>query len=76
MGLELRSGGFLILRKFSNFFFQFDPLYHVATLDCNVTTLKEAKIPSHCHVTMLDPNVAMLDPNVATLADPILYPSL
>ena len=70
MGLELYSGGFLILRKVCKyFFFDFDPLCHVATLDHNVVTLKEAKNPSLCHV-------ATLDPNVETLADLILYPSL
>ena len=37
-GLELHSGGFLILRKFSNFFFLINPLYHVTTLDRNVPT--------------------------------------
>ena len=36
-GLELHSGGFLILRKFSKIF-EFDPLCHVATLDRNVAT--------------------------------------
>ena len=60
-GLKLHSGRFLILRKFSKFF-EFDPLCHVATSNLNVEMLKEAKIPSLCHVT--------------TLVDPILYPSL
>ena len=61
-GLELHLGGFLILRKFCKIF-EFDPLCHVTTLDHNITTLKEAKILSLCHV--------------ATLADLILdHPSL
>ena len=72
-GLELRSRGFLILRKFCKYFFEFDPLCHVATLDHNVVTLKESKNPSLCQVAMLDLNVAMLDPNVATLTNLILY---
>ena len=40
MGLELHSKGFLILRKFCKIF-EFDPLYHVATLDPNVAMLAD-----------------------------------
>ena len=68
MGLELHLMDFLILRKFCKFF-EFNPLYHVATLDHNVVTLNKANNPSLCHVTTLDLNVA-------TLADRILDPSL
>ena len=38
MGSEYHSGGFLKIRKFSKKF-QFDPLYHVATLTLNVAML-------------------------------------
>ena len=82
MGSEHHSGGFLNLSIFLKIF-QFDLLFHVATLGLNVTTLIEFRkikplsrhdvgsaipiLTTFWNVVTLDLNVAMLDLNAATL---------
>ena len=46
-GLELHSGGFLILMNFFKIFY-FDPLCHVvtSTLDLNIVTLSSHDVPT------------------------------